>query len=156
MRKQTYQQFKSYALEQYPDNPIEQENLIKSLEEQHFQQYLQQMMQFQEQRQFNEVNQDEMMSNQMQQLNLNDDKLMQNDSNSNNLNDQFNINQQAYFHNNYVNQDDEEEEESENEGSDIEDAEEDEEHSESEVSYDDNYEGKIETKFRNFKDKNLG
>lgn len=50
LNKQTYQQFRAYAEQQFPGN-IEQQNvLITQLQEQHYQQYMQQMLQHQLQR----------------------------------------------------------------------------------------------------------
>lgn len=45
MNRQTFQQFKTYAEQQYPSSPEQQETLIRQLQEQHYQQYMQQMLQ---------------------------------------------------------------------------------------------------------------
>ncbi len=42
---QTYDQFKSYAEQQYPENPDQQAILIRQLQEQHYIQYMQQIYQ---------------------------------------------------------------------------------------------------------------
>jgi len=44
LNRQTYQQFKSYAEQQYPGNNEQQDKLISQLQEQHYQQYMQQML----------------------------------------------------------------------------------------------------------------
>ncbi|KPM05755.1 hypothetical protein QR98_0042240 [Sarcoptes scabiei] len=44
LNKQTYHQFSSYSRQQYPDSPELQQQLIERLQEQHFQQYIQQML----------------------------------------------------------------------------------------------------------------
>jgi len=41
LNKQTYNQFKSFAAKQYPDDVSKQKNLINSLQEQYYQQYMQ-------------------------------------------------------------------------------------------------------------------
>lgn len=51
LNRQTYQQFKSYAQQQYPQNEEQQKSLIKQLQDQHYQQYVQQMFQYQLQQQ---------------------------------------------------------------------------------------------------------
>ena len=43
LNRQTYQQFKTYAEQQYPENLEQQNSLISQLQEQHYQQYLQQI-----------------------------------------------------------------------------------------------------------------
>jgi acyl-CoA-binding protein len=43
LNKQTYHQFRAYAEQQVPGNPQQQEVLIKQLQDQHFQQYMQQV-----------------------------------------------------------------------------------------------------------------
>ncbi len=45
LNKQTFDQFKSYAEQQYPDNPDQQAVLIRQLQEQHYYQYMQQVSQ---------------------------------------------------------------------------------------------------------------
>ena len=42
---QTYEQFKTYAEQQYPENPDQQAILIRQLQEQHYIQYMQQIYQ---------------------------------------------------------------------------------------------------------------
>ncbi len=42
LNKQTFEQFKSYAEQQYPESPDQQAVLIKQLQEQHYYQYMQQ------------------------------------------------------------------------------------------------------------------
>ncbi len=44
LNRQTIQQFKSYAEQQYPGNSEQQDILISQLQEQHYQQYMQQML----------------------------------------------------------------------------------------------------------------
>eukprot|EP00088_Acartia_fossae_P056198 TRINITY_DN6540_c0_g1_i1.p1 TRINITY_DN6540_c0_g1~~TRINITY_DN6540_c0_g1_i1.p1 ORF type:complete len:518 (-),score=176.92 TRINITY_DN6540_c0_g1_i1:283-1836(-) len=44
LNKQTFQQFKVYAEQQYPDNPDQQAVLMKQLQEQHYHQYMQQLV----------------------------------------------------------------------------------------------------------------
>ncbi len=44
LNRQTIQQFKSYAEQQYPGNREQQDILISQLQEQHYQQYMQQML----------------------------------------------------------------------------------------------------------------
>jgi hypothetical protein len=43
LNKQTFEQFKSYAEQQYPESPDQQAVLIKQLQEQHYYQYMQQV-----------------------------------------------------------------------------------------------------------------
>lgn len=45
LNKQTFEQFKSYAEQQYPDSPDQQAVLIRQLQEQHYYQYMQQVYQ---------------------------------------------------------------------------------------------------------------
>ena len=71
LKKQTFYQFQSYAQQQYPNDSAAQEQLIKSLEELHYQQFVQQIMQFQGQQQLAEPTDD--LANGLQQLNLNRD-----------------------------------------------------------------------------------
>ena len=47
LNRQTYPQFKAYAEQQYPNSEEQQEHLISQLQDQHFFQYMQQMMQSQ-------------------------------------------------------------------------------------------------------------
>ena len=146
LKKQTFYQFQSYAQQQYPNDPAAQEQLIKSLEELHYQQFVQQVMQFQGQRQLTggQAPQTDDLANGIQQFNLNGDKLDQPAENglASNLDRQFGkMNQQEYANNprHLVDQNESEPDESEEET-------EDEEASEAEtdnesVGYD-NYEGK--------------
>lgn len=113
LKKQTFYQFQSYAQQQYPNDPAAQEQLIKSLEELHYQQFLQQVMQFQGQRQLaggggsdgGQANaQTDDLTNGLQQFNLNGDRIDQAAASSENgLNDldrQFGkMSQQEYANN---------------------------------------------------------
>ena len=45
LNSQTYEQFKAYAEQQYPNNPDQQAILIRQLQEQHYIQYMQQIFQ---------------------------------------------------------------------------------------------------------------
>ncbi|XP_059484572.1 Golgi resident protein GCP60 isoform X2 [Neocloeon triangulifer] len=45
LNQQTFQQFKAYAEQQYPDNPDQQAVLIRQLQDQHYHQYMQQLLQ---------------------------------------------------------------------------------------------------------------
>ena len=45
LNSQTYEQFKSYSEQQYPNNPDQQAVLIRQLQEQHYIQYMQQIFQ---------------------------------------------------------------------------------------------------------------
>ncbi len=45
LSRQTFSQFRSYAEQQYPDNPDQQAVLIRQLQEQHYYQYMQQIYQ---------------------------------------------------------------------------------------------------------------
>ncbi|CAB0006401.1 unnamed protein product [Nesidiocoris tenuis] len=44
LNRQTYGQFKAYAEQHFPDDPAQQEKVIVQLQEQHYQQYIEQMM----------------------------------------------------------------------------------------------------------------
>ncbi|XP_042598511.1 Golgi resident protein GCP60-like [Cyprinus carpio] len=48
LNKQTAVQFQQYAKEQYPDNPDQQQLLIRQLQEQHYQQYMHQALRLQQ------------------------------------------------------------------------------------------------------------
>ncbi|KAI1297924.1 Golgi resident protein GCP60 [Halotydeus destructor] len=50
LNRQTFAQFSSYAQQQYPSSPEEQGTLVRQLQEQHYQQYMQQLVQHQQQR----------------------------------------------------------------------------------------------------------
>ena len=43
LNRQSYDEFRSYAMQQYPDNPDQQAVLIRQLQEQHYYQYMQQV-----------------------------------------------------------------------------------------------------------------
>jgi len=45
LNRQTFSEFKAYSEQQYPDNPDQQAVLIKQLQEQHYYQYMQQLVQ---------------------------------------------------------------------------------------------------------------
>ncbi|XP_075232568.1 Golgi resident protein GCP60 [Lycorma delicatula] len=45
LNQQTYTQFKAYAEQQYPGNPEQQAVLVRQLQDQHYHQYMQQLMQ---------------------------------------------------------------------------------------------------------------
>lgn len=47
LNAQTAVQFQQYAAQQYPNNPEQQISLIRQLQEQHYQQYMQQLYQVQ-------------------------------------------------------------------------------------------------------------
>lgn len=47
LNAQTAVQFQQYAAQQYPNNPEQQMSLIRQLQEQHYQQYMQQLYQVQ-------------------------------------------------------------------------------------------------------------
>ncbi|XP_052001565.1 Golgi resident protein GCP60-like [Xyrauchen texanus] len=51
LNAQTATQFQQYVKQQYPDNPEQQQILIKQLQEQHYQQYVQQALRLQQQKQ---------------------------------------------------------------------------------------------------------
>ena len=44
--RQSYEEFRTYAEQQYPDNPDQQAILIRQLQEQHYYQYMQQVLTF--------------------------------------------------------------------------------------------------------------
>ena len=43
LNRQSYEEFRAYAEQQYPDNPDQQAILIRQLQEQHYYQYMQQV-----------------------------------------------------------------------------------------------------------------
>ena len=43
LNRQSYEEFRTYAQQQYPDNPDQQAILIRQLQEQHYYQYMQQV-----------------------------------------------------------------------------------------------------------------
>ena len=43
LNRQSYEEFRAYAKQKYPDNPDQQEILIRQLQEQHYYQYMQQV-----------------------------------------------------------------------------------------------------------------
>lgn len=47
LNAQTAVQFQQYAAQQYPSSPEQQQGLIRQLQEQHYQQYMQQLYQVQ-------------------------------------------------------------------------------------------------------------
>lgn len=57
LNRQSYEEFRAYAEQQYPDNPDQQAILIRQLQEQHYYQYMQQLYQ-QQQMTVNQANQD--------------------------------------------------------------------------------------------------
>jgi len=58
LNRQSYEEFRAYAEQQYPDNPDQQAILIRQLQEQHYYQYMQQLYQ-QQQMTVNQANQDQ-------------------------------------------------------------------------------------------------
>ncbi|KAL0170298.1 hypothetical protein M9458_034894, partial [Cirrhinus mrigala] len=48
LNAQTAVQFQQYAKQQYPDNPEQQQLLIRQLQEQHYQQYMHQALRLQQ------------------------------------------------------------------------------------------------------------
>ncbi|XP_023222274.1 Golgi resident protein GCP60-like [Centruroides sculpturatus] len=79
LNRQTYHQFKAYAEQQYPGNPEQQGVLIRQLQEQHYQQYMQQVLQQQllqnqkiTQNENNTVNDSNKENSDQQQLHEND------------------------------------------------------------------------------------
>lgn len=48
LKAQTAVQFKQYAEQQFPDNPEQQQILIRQLQEQHYQQYMHQALRLQQ------------------------------------------------------------------------------------------------------------
>lgn len=152
LKKQTFYQFQQYAQQQYPNDSAAQEQLIRSLEELHYQQFVQQVMQFQGQRQLGAgpaVPGDELV-NGMQQFNLNGDQLDQATGTSNengltgDLDSQLHkMNQQEFANSqrHLVDQNESEPEESEEETDDEENSEAVDTDNES-ADYDGNYEGK--------------
>jgi len=56
LNRQSYNEFRSYAEQQYPDNPDQQAILIRQLQEQHYYQYMQQVYQQQMENQANALN----------------------------------------------------------------------------------------------------
>lgn len=159
LKKQTFYQFQSYAQQQYPNDPAAQEQLIRSLEELHYQQFVQQIMQFQGQKQLSTAggqaaaSQGDDLVNGMQQFNLNGDKLdpstASGASNENGLNrsldNQFQkMNQQEFANSqrHLVDQNESEPEDSEEETEDEEENSEAADTDNDSADYDGNYEGK--------------